>query len=88
MPTRAGSITLLAVILAGCGGGLSDADVTDLQNAERATARIYAREHAATDGGSFTAALARGAYCATAVVLARADASVPPLDGVQCEAPK
>ena len=77
---------LLVLLATGCIEALSPQDVTNLKNAAAIDARLYERERVAADGGpSFSAAMARAAYCATTKVLADADASVAPAAGIVCE---
>lgn len=59
------ALLLLAVGVAACGGGLSQTDRDDLENAQRLDAFAYRYQDAATPG----AALVRGAYCSTSAVI-------------------
>lgn len=66
-------------IVAACGGGLSDPDKANLANAARLDGMAYRYEDASTP----SAALVRGAYCATAAVLR--DQKLPAVDaGIPC----
>lgn len=72
-------LTSLALAMpVACTAGLSELDKASLQDAAKLDAYAYER---ATDGGA--RALVRGAYCATAGVLRRAEAGVPE-GGITC----
>lgn len=75
-------IALAALFLAACGGGLADVDKAALRQAATLNGMAYA--HA--DAGSPEQALERGAYCATAGIIARQ--KLAPVDaGIACASP-
>lgn len=71
-------LCLLALVVAGCGGGMSSESATDVQDATRLTAASYAHQDAGTAG----AALIRQAHCSLQAVirnekLSPVDAGIP-----------
>lgn len=77
------SIVLLLLVVAagtGCGSSLSDADKAGLVTAARLNGMAYAYQ----DAASPSAALERGAYCATSAVI-RNQKIAGPDGGIACQ---